>query len=226
VLLAEAFRLRHQPIHHRAIELIRAGRIGDVRHVRNVMTNHRAPELRRPELNWRFNRPAGGGATYDIGCYCINQARWAIGGEPTEVHAVGLWGELSQVDEHVVAHALFPAGRTAEWCVSWHSGPAHEAQVLGTAGSIRIENAWGVGERGARRLEVTGPDGRVEVEEFPAVDQFRLQIEHVRDCLATGQPHRIPPEDSIAQMRVVDAVYESLRTGRVARVGGEPARRR
>src|SRR6185369_15934477 len=32
VLLAEAFRLRNQPIHHRAIEVIRSGRIGQVVH--------------------------------------------------------------------------------------------------------------------------------------------------------------------------------------------------
>jgi hypothetical protein len=40
----------------------------------------------------------------------------------------------------------------------------------------------------------------------------------MRECLERGTPHRIPPADSIAQMRVIDAVYESLRTGQVAAV--------
>src|SRR5207253_2369839 len=82
VQLAEAFRLRHQPIHFKVRELIEAGRIGDVRHVRNVMATYQPPEQDRPELNWRFNKPAGGGVTFDIGCYAINQARWALGDEP------------------------------------------------------------------------------------------------------------------------------------------------
>jgi hypothetical protein len=38
----------------------------------------------------------------------------------------------------------------------------------------------------------------------------------MRECLERVTPHRIPPEDSIAQMRVIDAVYESRRTGAVA----------
>jgi predicted dehydrogenase len=218
VLLAEAFRLRHQPIHHRAIELIRAGRIGDVRHVRNLMATYRPPDLRRPELNWRFNRPAGGGVTYDIGCYTINQARWALGAEPESVHAIGRWGEVSGVDEHVVAQASFPGGRTAEWCVSWQAGPGHVAEAYGTAGAIRMERAWGIDEQGATRLEIVDADGAREVIEFEPVRQFELQLAHMRECLETGQPHRIPPEDSIAQMRVIDAVYESLRTGAPAPV--------
>jgi xylose dehydrogenase (NAD/NADP) len=224
VLLAEAFRLRHQPIHHRAIELLRAGRIGDVRHVRNAMMTHQPPERRRPELNWRFNKPAGGGVTYDIGCYCINQARWAIGAEPETVHAVGRWGEVSQVDEHVVAHATFPGGRTAEWCVSWQAGPAHVAEVLGTAGRMRIERAWGIDAQGATAIEITEPDGKVETIEFAPVKQFELQLAHMKECLETGRPHRIPPSDSIAQMRVIDAVYASLRTGQAAELPSAVAR--
>lgn len=218
VLLAEAFRLRHQPIHHHAIELIRTGRIGDVRHVRNMMATYHPPEERRPELNWRFNRPAGGGVTYDIGCYAINQARWALGAEPETVHAVGRWGDVSGVDEHVVAHATFPGGRTAEWCVSWQAGPAHVAEVYGTAGAIRIERAWGIDEGSATALEILTPRREREVIEFPSVRQFELQIAHMRECLERGLPHRIPRENSIAQMRVIDAVYESLRTGQVATV--------
>ena len=142
VLLAEAFRLRHQPIHHRAIELIRSGRIGDVVHVRNAMMWWLPPESKDPARNWRFNKAVGGGVTYDIGCYCINQLRWAMDDEPEVIHAFGRWGSTG-VDEHVTAVATFADGRTAEWCVSWQAGPVHVAEVLGTAGSIRIANAWG-----------------------------------------------------------------------------------
>jgi D-xylose 1-dehydrogenase (NADP+, D-xylono-1,5-lactone-forming) len=218
ILLAEAFRLRHQPIHHRAIELIRQGRIGEVLHVRNAMMWHHPPETRRPELNWRFNKPVGGGVTYDIGCYCINHARWAMGDEPEVVHAVGRWGDVSGVDEHVVAVATFPGGRTAEWCVSWQAGPRHAAEVHGTHGMIRIENAWGDGERLATDLEIFDAQRNRQVEVFAPLSQFALQLDHLRDCLENGRPHRIPPSDSIAQMRVIDAVYASLRSGQPARV--------
>lgn len=218
VLLAEAFRLRHQPIHHRAIELIRDGRIGEVVHVRDAMMSVRAPELRRPELDWRFNKAAGGGVTYDIGCYCINHVRWAMGAEPETVQAFGRWGEVSGVDEHVLAAATFPGGRTAEWCVSWHAGPRHVAEVIGSKGLLRIENAWGDRAQTATRLEVVDASGR-EVLEFEPREQFGLQLAHMRDALEAGVPHRVPPSDSVAQMRAIDAVYASLRSGQPARVG-------
>ncbi|MDP8925219.1 MAG: Gfo/Idh/MocA family oxidoreductase [Chloroflexota bacterium] len=218
VLLAEAFRLRHQPIHHRAIEIIRSGRIGEVVHVRNAMMSRTPPEDRDPARNWRFNKGVGGGVIYDIGCYCINQLRWAMGAEPATVYARGRWGPTG-VDEHVVAQATFADGRTAEWCVSWQAGPAHVAEVLGTQGSVRIENAWGDGPRTATVLEIVDAKRNREVEEFPPLDQFVLQLAHMRDCLEHGTPHRLPPTDSIAQMRVIDAVYASLHSGGPVDIG-------
>ena len=215
VLLAEAFRLRSQPIHLRAIELLRAGRIGDVVHVRNAMMWRIPDQDRDPARNWRFNKAVGGGVTYDIGCYCINHVRWAMDAEPVRVFAEGRWGPTG-VDEHVVAIASFPDGRSAEWCVSWQAGRHHVSEVIGTDGVLRIENAWGDGPGTATRIEVIDANGQREPEVFAATDQFLHQLEHLQDCLERGTPHRIPPADSVAQMRVIDAVYESLRTGQPA----------
>ena len=218
VLLAEAFRLRHQPIHHRAIEIIRSGQIGEVRHVRNAMMNVVAQEDRDPAKNWRFNKAVGGGVTYDIGCYCINQLRWALDAEPETLQAIGTWGPTG-VDEHVVAMATFSGGRTAEWCVSWQSGPRHVAEVMGSEGSLRIENAWGDNLNTAVTLEIFDRQRNRTVETFEPTDQFWLQLHHMQDCLDNGVPHRIPPENSIAQMRIIDAVYRSLASGQPERVG-------
>jgi predicted dehydrogenase len=215
VLLAEAFRLRSQPIHLRAIELIQSGTIGEVVHVRNTMMWRVADADRDPSRNWRFNKAVGGGVTYDIGCYCINHLRWVMDDEPESVYAVGRWGPTG-VDEHVAALATFSDGRTAEWSVSWQSGPSHAAEVLGTAGALRIRNAWGDGPNTATLLEVTDAKRQWQVEEYPPTDQFYLQLQHMRDCLERGIPHRISPANSIAQMRVIDAVYQSMQTGRPA----------
>ena len=212
VLLAEAFRLRSQPIHLRAMELLRSGRIGEVVHVRNAMAWPLPAQDRDPDRNWRFNKANGGGVTFDIGCYCINHLRWALDAEPESVMAMGRWGPTG-VDEHVTANASFAGGRTAEWCVSWHAGPTHVSEVLGTEGVIRIQNAWGDGPGTAITLEIVDRRRGREVEEFPPTDQFWLQLEHMKDCLEHGTPHRISPANSIAQMQVIDAVYASLATG-------------
>ena len=219
VLLAEAFRLRHQPIHHRAIEIIRSGQIGEVRHVRNAMMSVTPTEDRDPAKNWRFNKAVGGGVTYDIGCYCINQLRWALDAEPETVQAIGNWGPTG-VDEHVVAIATFSGGRTAEWCVSWQGGPRHVAEVMCSEGSLRIENAWGDNLGTATTLEIFDRQRNRTVDTFEPTDQFWLQLQHMQDCLDKGVPHRIPPSNSIAQMRVIDAVYASLKSGKAEPVIG------
>ena len=85
-------------------------------------------------------------------------------------------------------------------------------------GVVRIENAWGDGPGTATQLELIDANRERETEVFAATDQFRHQLEHLQECLERGTPHRIPPSDSIAQMRVIDAVYESLRTGKPADV--------
>src|SRR6266498_5938290 len=87
------------------------------------------------------------------------------------------------------------------------------SEVLGRAGRLRIQNAWGDGPNTATALEITDAQRNTEVEEFPPTDQFWLQLQHLQDCLDNGTPHRIPPADSITQMRVIGAaVYASLKT--------------
>ncbi len=93
------------------------------------------------------------------------------------------------------------------------------SEVLGRAGRLRIQNAWGDGPNTATALEITDAQRNTEVEEFPPTDQFWLQLQHLQDCLDNGTPHRIPPADSITQMRVIDAaVYASLKTGKPAQL--------
>ncbi|MGI9148209.1 MAG: Gfo/Idh/MocA family protein [Chloroflexota bacterium] len=150
--------------------------------------------------------------TNDIGCYCINQMRWALVAEPETVCATGRWGPTG-VDEHVAALATFPGARTAEWCVSWQAGPAHVAEILGTLGSIRIENAWGDGPRTATRLKIFDLGRNRQAAAFAPLDRFSLQLAHLRECLERGTPHHLPLEDSIAQMRVIDAAHASLASG-------------
>ena len=44
-------------------------------------------------------------------------------------------------------------------------------------------------------------------------DEFQAEIDHFVDCFANGVPCRSPAEDGVQIMRILDAVYESARTG-------------
>jgi predicted dehydrogenase len=45
-------------------------------------------------------------------------------------------------------------------------------------------------------------------------------VEHFADSVLTGRPLRLPPEDAVANLRVIEALRRSLHSGRVEAVGG------
>ena len=138
VLLAEAFKFRHHPCHLRAKELIDAGEIGQVRLIRNTFTAAVDPVNLRPDYNWRFNREKRGGATYDLGCYCIHHARFVAGCDPDVVHARGHYGPQSQVPESVLAQLEFPNEISAQCAFSFRFHSSQEFEVFGTEGYMRM----------------------------------------------------------------------------------------
>ena len=212
VLVAEAFKFRHHPMHLKAKELIDAGEIGEVKTIRSTFcTGGRGggPENRRPEMNWRFNKAKGGGSIYDLGCYCIHHARFVFDAEPVSAFAIQQWG--IEVDDAMYMLLTFPGERTAQISVGFNSSTAQYAEICGTKGMLRLDRIWN-NENRPVSIEKQTVD-RSESIEFAPVFQFANQLQHLCDCLTTGQPHRISPENCVHQMKVIDAVRESVETG-------------
>ena len=212
VLVAEAFKFRHHPMHLRAKALIDAGAIGDIVGVRSTFCTSSGGTLseRTPEANWRFNKAKGGGSIYDLACYNIHHARFAFGEEPERVFAAQQRG--LETDDAASIVLVFSRGRTAQIAVGFNAFSSQYAEISGHRGMLRLDQAWN-NENRAVAIEHHTPSG-VEVVEFPPCFQFALQLQHLCECLAEGRPHRIAPEHSVAQMRVLDAVKESMETGR------------
>ena len=213
VLVAEAFKFRHHPMHLRAKALIDAGAIGDLVGVRSTFCTSSGGPLteRTPESNWRFNRAKGGGSIYDLACYNIHHARFAFGAEPERVFAAQQRG--LETDDAASITLVFSGGRTAQIAVGFNAFSSQYAEISGHRGMLRLDQAWN-NENRAVTIEHRTPSG-MEVVEFPPCFQFALQLQHLCECLAGGGEHRIPPEHSVAQMRVLDAVKKSMETGRV-----------
>lgn len=217
ILVTEAFKFRHHPMHLKAKEFIDAGEIGEVKTVRSTFcTGGRGggPESRPPERNWRFNKAKGGGSIYDLGCYCIHHARFVFDAEPVTVFATQQWG--IEVDDAMYMLLTFPGERTAQISVGFNSANAQYAEICGTAGMLRLDRIWNNEDRHVS-IEKHTVDG-LESIEFESVFQFTNQLRHLCDCLTTGQPHRISPENCVRQMKVMDAARESVETGNVVAI--------
>jgi len=209
VVWMEAFMYRFHP--QWRIVFDRLGEIGELRHVHATFTF----TVRNPE-NVRRDPDAGGGSLYDVGYYCVNVARWLFGAEPVAVAAAQ---HLSPegVDEEFTGILDFGGGRTASIVSSFTQPYRHEVEALGTAGRIRVPDAF-VNGLDPVRIEIQDAAGDWETTEA-AGDEYRLEVEEFAACVREGrQPSRVSHADTLANMAAVDALYEAARSGRTVRL--------
>ena len=217
VLVAEAFKFRHHPMHIKAKELVDAGAIGELIQVRSTFCPNVPTHDRSPEKNWRWNKAQGGGSIFDLACYNIHHARFIFGSEPERVFAAECAGV--EVDDAASVLMDFGGGRTAMISVGFNMWPSQYVEISGDEGILRLEKAW-KNEDEPVEIAIETRERKKTIAIEPAFE-FALQLEHLCDCLETGEPHRISLENSIAQMRVIDAVYESMATKQAVVLSGE-----
>lgn len=216
ILIAEAFKFRHHPMHLKAKDILESGDIGQAMTVRSTFcTSSGAPAAdRKPELNWRWNKAKGGGSIYDLACYNIHHARWIFGADPIEVFATQRPG--IEVDDGANIQFVFPNEGIAQITVGFDTYQSQEFEILGTTGSLRTDRAWNNENRPIWLDRIS--KGLEERHHFDPVHQFTLQLEHMCDVLDGKTSHRIPPENSIGQMQTIDAIYESFDTRKAVKL--------
>lgn len=208
VLLAEGFMYRFHPRTRRLVELLRNGAVGPVRLVRSsfgiAVTDTRASRL-DPEL--------GGGALRDVGCYCVNLARLAVGAAPSSVTAVARW--TSGVDQ-TLAGTLDYGGALAQVSCSLASGRHDTAQVVGEGGVIEVPSAFLPPPDAPARL-LLRREGEPPTElTFPPVDQYRLEAEAFAGQVSRPDglgPRELPLAETLENLGTIDALLRAARSG-------------
>jgi xylose dehydrogenase (NAD/NADP) len=138
--------------------------------------------------DYRLIPERGGGALLDVGCYTVNIARWLLG-EPDAVTGEARIDPATGVDMTASATLHFPGGATASvWC----SFESPEDQMLTTVtakGELTLPKPFGAN--------------------YDAVDPYQLMVESFADSVTGDGKVAIPPEDSVANMRVLDRIREA-----------------
>ena len=210
VLIGEAFMIRCHPHWLRVRALMDEGRIGTLRSVAAYFSY-----FNTDPANIRNQPETGGGALYDIGCYCIQSARYAFGAQPTRV--CGLIDRDPQLGTDRLTSALldFPAGQ-AIFTSSTQLVPYQRVQLFGTKGRIEIEIPFNAPPDRPTRLfiddgsDITG--ARIVTETFPVVDQYTLQCDAFSRAILEGTPVPVSLEEGIANMAVIDAIFASAKS--------------
>jgi predicted dehydrogenase len=212
VLIGEAFMIRSHPQWLRTRALIDQGRIGQLRSVSALFSY-----FNNDPANIRNIPETGGGALYDIGCYCIQSARYAFGQEPTRV--CGLIDRDPQLGTDRLTSALldFPAGHAIFTC-STQLVPFQRVHFYGTKGRIEIEIPYNAPpDRPTRIIIDDGTDlfgSGIATETFPVVDQYTLQGDAFSKAVMDGTEPPVPIEDAIKNMAVIEAVFRSAESGK------------
>ncbi len=212
VIIGEAFMVQTHPQWVRIMELVRGGRIGQLRSASGTFSY-----FKLEAENIRNIREYGGGGLMDIGCYPIKTSRMVFGEEPVRVSAaITRDPRFGNIDVLTSAILEFPSGH----CVFTCSTQLMQQQSMcfyGTTGRIQPEIPYNATPGGTSRIfiddgrDLTG-GGRV-VEEFTACDQYTIQGDLFSRAIREGGAPPVPLEDAIRNMAVIDAIFRSAETG-------------
>ena len=211
VKIGEAFMVRTHPQWLRTRELIREGRIGELRSIFCHFSFYN-----RDAKNVRSKPEWGGGALMDVGCYPINISRFIFGEDPTRVCGLIERDPEFGIDRLTSAMMDFPSGQSVFTC-SMQESYFQRMIFVGTKGRIEVEIPFNAPNDRPLRLAIDdGRDligGGATVEQIPICDQYTAQGDAFSRAIREGREVPVPLEDAIRNMAVIDAVFRSGKSG-------------
>jgi predicted dehydrogenase len=207
--LAVAYRLRFEPYTQAMIKMVRDKELGKAK----VILCEAGFNTRNPD-QWRLKKAMGGGGSMmDIGIYSVNAARYLSGEEPTEVYGMeySTPGDprFKEVEETINFQMRFPSGVLAN-CVSSYGTNLNRFRVHAENGSFEMEPAYSRRALGMRVFR----GNTIEQRSLREPDHFAAMMDHLAECAATNTRPIIDGEDGRNDMRVIEAIYESVKTNR------------
>ncbi len=212
VLVMEAFMYRFHPQWKRAREIVRSGEIGDVQSVNTIFSY-----MLTDPTNIRNILASGGGAIPDIGCYAVSSARFLLGREPARV--VSLVHRDPKLKTDILTSGILDFGvARAVFTVGTQSYPWQRVDVLGSGGELSVQIPFNAFPDVPMRVDVTtGVGPRTYLS--PAADQYVEMFEPFSRAVREGGPVPTPPQDAIDNMKVLDALFRSGKSGGWEQVG-------
>src|SRR5882762_7451682 len=212
VKIGEAFMVKTHPQWLRVRELIRGGRIGQLKAMITVFSYfNRDPGNVRHKPEW------GGGGLLDIGSYPITLSRWLFGEEPKRVMgALELDPEFG-TDRLASGVMEFSTGQSVFTCGT-QTNYYQRMELLGTKGRIAVEIPFNAPNDRPTHLTVADGmaiyGGKVVTEEIRVCDQYTVQGDAFSRAIRENTEVPVPLEDALGNMKAIDAIFRSAKSGR------------
>jgi predicted dehydrogenase len=203
----EAFMYRHHPQWQQAKQIVRSGGIGQPRTIQTFFSyfNNNPDDIRN-------DAAIGGGGLLDIGCYAISLSRFVFDAEPHRVIGLVEFDPMFKTDR--LASAILDFGqRTSTFTCSTQLVPYQRVNIFGTEGRVEIEIPFNAPpDRPCRLTHEHHGDARLI--EIPTCDQYTVQGDLFSKAILENGPVPTRIDDSVANMRVIEAIVESGRSER------------
>lgn len=205
VILMEAYAYLHSPYISSLKEEIKSGVIGDVDFIETAFyTQGYVDDI-------RIYKELGGGAVYDLGCYCTTMILSLIDSEPEYVMANAEFND-NGADVFTSALMKFRNGARAAFNVGMIFDPAQDGRrdrlyIHGSKGTIVSDVEYNQ----AGTLTYTVKTGDSEYQ--PSVEagqNYMLEVEQLGRCLENGEIPHITEGFTIKNSEVLDTILSQI----------------
>jgi predicted dehydrogenase len=159
---------------------------------------------------WRLKKSlAGGGGLMDMGIYAIQGARYVTGEEPLYVTATEEKTRpdlFKEVDETIYFQLEFPGGTVAKGISSYNKNLNYL--------KAKAEKGWFELSRAYRYGGMAGSTSEGPMKFDPNINQQARQMDDFAQCIMQNKLTRVPGEMGLKDIRVVEAIYRSIQSGK------------
>lgn len=209
-MLGIGYRCQFEPHHLECIRIAREKELGELR----VIESNFGFTLGDPN-QWRIKKAlSGGGALMDVGIYALQATRYISGEEPVLISAFETKtnpAKFVDVDETMTWQATFPSGVLANCSTSFNASGMGRIRAHTQRGWFGLEPAFNYGGIKGERS-----DGKPL--EKPAIDHFAAEMDDFSQCIVQNRPSKVAGEEGLRDVKLMMAIYESARTGKVVKV--------
>ncbi|MEA4812395.1 MAG: Gfo/Idh/MocA family oxidoreductase [Anaerolineaceae bacterium] len=205
VVLMEAFMYRYNSRFDKFIQIVRFGDIGKIRFIESSFTFN----LTNPD-DIRMRAEQGGGALYDLGCYCVNFHRQLANREPSSVHA-NMYQGSTNVDLQMSCNMEFDEAVHSHFNVSFNAIPQQSTRVIGSEGLLEIELPFN--PHAAATTAILTKNGEMKTLNFKAENDYEKMVAHFYELVIRRAIPKFPLSDAINNLIAMQALLESARNG-------------
>ena len=205
VNLMEAYAYLHSPYVQSLKADVKSGIIGDVDFIDTAFVTQGYKE------DIRLYKELGGGAFYDLGCYCSTMILSLIDSQVVDVKAAAEFTDKG-VDAMTTGFVRFENGARASFNVGMIFGQESNSRfdrlyVHGSKGCIKSDVEYNQAGKLSYTIHVGGKTIKRKVK---APQNYSLEIQNLSDCVLNGASPFVSQEFSIKNAKFLDAVFKEI----------------